>query len=148
MRKQLIGTLFGLLPLFASAATFPSMESGQYKIACEAEWTKKGVLDRDMFNYCVNNKKEGYDEALRLIEEFKNEPWIQDVIDFAIKSWTKKGSRDDQMVAYAIQKEIDGFEELVLASKKADFNKRLFNACYSQWGVQFSMVWYCYDKDQ
>ena len=146
MRKQLICTLFGLLPLFASAATFPSMESGQYKIACEAEWTKKGVLDRDMFNYCVNNKKEGYDKALRLIEEFKNEPWIQDVIDFAIQKWTKKGSRDDQMVAFTLQKEIDGFEELVLASTKANFNKKLFHACSSHWGVQFSMFWNCSAK--
>lgn len=140
--------LLGLLPLFTSAATFPTMESGQYQIGCEADWTKKGVLDQEMFNYCVNNKKEGYYEALRLIKQFQNQPWIQEVVNYAIKSWTKKGSRDDQMVAYALQKEIDGFEELVLASKKSSFNKNLYNACYAQWGVQFSMVWYCYDKDQ
>lgn len=148
MRKKLICIFLGLLPLFASAATFPSMESGKYHIGCEAEWTKKGVLHQDMFNYCMDNKKEGYAEALRIIKKFQNQPWIQEVIDYAVKSWVKKGTRDDQMVAYSLQQEIDGFEELVLASKKPNFNKNLYNACYSQWGVQFSMVWYCYDKDQ
>jgi len=87
------------------------MESGKYHIGCEAEWTKKGVLDQDMFNYCMDNKKEGYAEALRIIKKFQNQPWIQEVIDYAVKSWVKKGSRDDQMVAYSLQKEIDGFEE-------------------------------------
>ena len=147
MGKKFICALLCLASMLASAATFPSLESGRYKEFCEAEWTKKGVIDQRMANYCQEREREGYGNALQLIKKFENQKWIQDAINHAVKEWTKKGMRQDSMVAHTLQKITDGFEELVLASKKPGFNQAKYKACYSQWGVQFNMVWYCYEKD-
>ncbi len=147
MKKNLLCALLILLSISASAATFPSMESGRYREFCEEKWTKKGVIDQSMASYCQKQETEGYYNALQIIKKFENQKWIQEAIDHAIKQWTKKGMRQDSMVAYELVQITDAFEELVLASKKAGFSQAKYNKCYSQWKVQFNMVWYCYKND-
>lgn len=147
MGKNFICSMFALFSICTSAATFPSMESGRYQEHCEAAWTKKGVIDQGMVNYCMEREREGYYKALQIIKKFENQKWIQDAINHSIKEWTKKGTRQDSMVAHTLVRITDGFEELVLASKKTGFNQVKYQSCYGKWGVQFDMVWYCYQKD-
>jgi hypothetical protein len=126
------------------AATLPQMDVNGYTKFCEEKWTKKGVVDQNMVDYCVENHVTGYREAQLLTKKYENQNWIQGAIDLAVKKWTKKGTRQDDMVAYTLKEITDGFDELEIASKKSGFNKNKYNACYAKWGVDFSMVWYCY----
>jgi hypothetical protein len=147
MNKRIIFIVFGLCSFFASAQTFPSMESGKYSPACEDKWTKKGVVDQNMFNYCMDLQRQGYSEALQTIKKFKDQPWIQNLIENEIITWTKKGSRNDEMIAYNLRLETDAFEELVLASKKQGFDNNLYEKCYSENRTRFTMIWYCYKEN-
>ncbi len=144
MKKNLLCALLILLSISASAATFPSMESGRYRESCEEDWTKKGVIDQNMVNFCVQNKTEGYYKAKQIIKKFENQKWIQEAIDLSIKRWTKKGMRNDLMVANSLEIITDGFEELVLESKKTGFSKAKYDKCYASWKADFGMVWHCY----
>ena len=93
-----------LAPLLANSATFPSKESARSGEHCKSEWTKRGQLDQRMYDYCMKKEGEGYAEALILMEKYKNQPWIQDAINFSIKEWTKAGVRQDSMVKFSMAK--------------------------------------------
>ena len=135
-----------LAPLLANSATFPSKESARSGEHCKSEWTKRGQLDQRMYDYCMKKEGEGYAEALILMEKYKNQPWIQDAINFSIKEWTKAGVRQDSMVKFSMAKIIDGWEDMVYESKQPGFNKAKHQSCQSKWGVQFNMVAYCYKQ--
>lgn len=127
-----------------SAQDFPSKQSAKSELYCEKEWTKRGTLDQGMYTYCLDRENTGYEEALLLIQKYKSQPWIQQVIDNAVTQWTKAGVRVDSMVKFTISKNIDAWEDLTYESKQADFNKSKFQRCQNKWGVDFSMVSYCY----
>jgi hypothetical protein len=147
MKEKIFFALFYMLSISVSAATFPSMESGRYREYCEERETKKGVINQQLMNFCIDHQKEGYYKALKVIKKFENQKWIQDVIDDSIKQWTKKGMRIDQMVGPDLESTTDAFEELVLESKKTGFSQAKYEKCYAKWNIKFTMVWHCYKKD-
>lgn len=146
MKHQVIVLAAFLCLTGAQAATFPSHESARSDELCKAQWTKRGELDQGMYDYCMERESEGYDEALLLIKRYNQQPWIQAVIDFAIKKWTKTGIRQDSMVHYAIQQMTEGWEDLAYEAKQPQFNPHKYQSCLGKWGIQFDMVMYCYKK--
>jgi len=80
------------------------------------------------------------------MEKYKNQPLIQDVINFSIKEWTKSGIRQDSMVKFSMAKIIDGWEDMIYVFKQSGFNKAKHQSCQRKWGVQFNMVAYCYKQ--
>lgn len=131
----------------ANAATIPTQSSGNYSAYCQEEWTKRGVLDQSMFNYCMKQQVEGYQNLSFLVQKYGSLPWIQKAINYSVQEWTKKGSRQDNMVYYSLNKMIDGWEELSYQSKQPNFNKPKFQRCQQEWDFQYNMVLYCYKKD-
>ncbi len=143
--KQLFA--FGLMlaiPLLSFSATFPTQESGNYSQYCKEEWTKRGKLDRDMYDYCVQQEQDGYAEAQILIKKYDQQPWIQAAIDFSVGEWTMKGARQDQMVNYTLSQITDGWEDLIYASKQSNFDKSKYQSCSTKWGARFDLVNFCY----
>ena len=141
--------LFLVIAIFtnnAISATYPPMNISEYKTLCEEEWTKKGVIDQRMVAHCIGEQQKGYQEVQFLIKKFENRKWIQGAVNISINKWIKKGLRDDRMVAYELTNITDGFEELVIASNKPGFNRFKYDACFRDWGVDFSMVWFCYKE--
>src|SRR5689334_20473872 len=39
----------------------PTRESGHYSVYCAEEWTKRGVLNQEMYAYCEEQQNEAYD---------------------------------------------------------------------------------------
>lgn len=76
----------------------PSWESGNYSQYCSEQWTKRGVLNEEMYRYCLQNQKDGYDQLTFEVNKYKDLDWLQAVIDEAVKTWTKRGARQDEMV--------------------------------------------------
>lgn len=135
-----------LMPL-SYAQKFPSKESANSEVFCKNEWTKRGELDQRMYQYCLDREFEGYRDALVLIEKYKNQPWIQDLIDFSVKEWTKRDIRQDSMVRFSLDRNLEGWEDMSYEAKQPDFNQVKANGCFKKWAPQYSMVSYCYKRD-
>lgn len=130
----------------AQQLKIPSQASGNHQTLCTGEWTKRGVLDQNMFSFCMRRQTDGYLSLVNLANKYNNRPWIQAAVNHSINNWTKRGARDDRMVYYTLNKMIDGFEDLAYMSKQPGWNQAKHDGCYAKWGVQFDMVSYCYNR--
>jgi len=146
VKHQLIALATCFCVAGAQAATFPTQEGARSEELCKTQWTKRGELDQRMYDYCLERESEGYAEAVLLIKRYNEQPWIQAVVDLAIKKWTKAGIRQDSMVHYAIQQMTEGWEDLAYEAKQPQFNANKYQSCQGKWGIQFDMVMYCYKK--
>jgi hypothetical protein len=127
----------------------PSMDSGNYAAYCEEKWTKRGALNYEMYNYCLKEQREGYDKLTREVEAYKSLPWLQSVIDEAVKKWSKRGIRQDEMVAYTVHEQIDAYLDIAYLSKQPGYDKGLLSACFVKWNrsfIDWTMIRYCYKQ--
>ena len=131
----------------ATAQNFPTKESANSEMYCEKEWTKRGELDYKMYRFCLNREKEAYQEALILIKKYKDQPWIQNLIDFSVKEWTKREIRQDSMVKYILYINIEGWEDMNYEAKQPSYKQAKAEACVKKWAPQYSMVSHCYKGD-
>jgi hypothetical protein len=135
------------ITISANAITLPSPESGNYQQLCSEQWTKRGILDVEMFNYCMGNQREGDSTLAHLANEYSGLPWMQQVIDSATEKWTKRGMRDAEMVAYEVSKQIDAYLDIKYASQQNGFQKNILEVCAAKWRSQapdWEMTLYCY----
>jgi hypothetical protein len=154
MVASLLGCLlgaFGILTAgsdaFAQQAKLPNPESGNYSQFCTEKWTKRGVLDSQMFDYCMRRQIEGDRTLADLAEKYPSLPRMQQVIDEAIKKWTKRGLRDEAMVAYEVSHQVDAYLDVVYASKQGKFKSDVLAQCSAKWQVHapdWVMTLYCY----
>jgi hypothetical protein len=42
----------------------PTRDSGNYTVFCAENWTKRDVLDNEMYRYCLKHENEGYDNLV------------------------------------------------------------------------------------
>lgn len=110
----------------------PSRESGNYSASCTEEWTKRGVLDQDMYAYCMRHLNDAYNKLATEAEKYKSLPWLQDVVNDAVSEWTKRGMRDDEMVAYTVHGQIDAYLDLQYASQQPSFQKSQYELCFKE----------------
>jgi len=130
----------------AGAATLPTFESGQPEQHCKSEWTKRGVLDESMYNFCMGMERDGYDELILLVDRYSDEPWIQSAVDYTLGEWTKRGVTQFSMVKFQLEQITEGFEDIVYLSEQPGWDKRKYERCSRDWGIQFNMVVFCYEN--
>lgn len=130
----------------AQQLNIPSEDSGNHRAHCSEEWTKRGVLDQSMFDYCMRKEAEGYRSLVSLANKYKSMSWIQAAVDHSIKEWTKRGVRQNSMVHYQLNKITEGYEDLIYLAKQPGWNRSKYDGCSRQWGIDFSMVVFCYKK--
>ena len=141
----------------APTPNLPTRESGNYEQHCRDTWTKVGVLNKRMFDYCINLDSEGYDELVLLANTYKNLWWIEPAIGDAATYWTKRGSRQDRMVAYEVRNQVDSFREILFQSKQVSFDKALYKRCFVNWNktsfppsnehsINWRQVEFCYKQ--
>jgi hypothetical protein len=127
----------------------PTPESGNYSQLCSDKWTKRGVLNQEMFSYCMNQQADGDRTLADLAAKYSSLPWTQQVINVAIEKWTKRGMRDESMVAYEVSQQVDAYLDIAYASKHSGFQRDTLAQCITEWGGQapnWSMTWYCYKR--
>jgi len=112
---------------------------------CEKKWTKRGELDVEMHDYCMNSQTEGYTEALELSVLYSQQPWIEQVIAFAFDKWTDRDMIQYDMIGYTLKEETEGFLDIEYALKNGDVTQEAVEVCKGKWFPQFSMVSYCLD---
>ena len=69
--------------------------------SCKDKWTSRGVLDENMFSYCMNQQTDGYKEAIYLTEsKYQNIPLIEEIVTYAMNRWLTRKEYLYDMVSY------------------------------------------------
>ena len=118
---------------------------------CKKEWTKRGQLDQEMFDYCARQQREGYQNLMDLADKNKESKWIGSLIAYSESKWTDKGITDYQMMAFQVNKEVEGFLDIEYEKNNGNVSGDKLSSCMSKWVTdekpQFSMVAYCIKQD-
>ena len=125
---------------------FPQYVSNHTEELCKENWTKRGVLDERMFDYCSNLAVDGYREALEIYKEYENAVWIQDVVNFSLSEWTKRGITDYNMFGYEMKKHKEGFLNLEYEINQNNVTEAEVRKCSDKWYPSFNMIVYCLKK--
>ncbi len=126
--------------------TLPSRADDSYSRICKEEWTKRGVLNRSMYNYCMQQEINGYAELKILESKYGKEPWFYDALDYSINEWTKRGDRQDHMVNFEMQQTIEAFKDITYFSEQSNYQSAKMEKCRNKWYPQLHMVVYCYKE--
>lgn len=137
---------FSVLSATVYAVNIPSLESGNIGAHCSEEWTKRGVLDQGMYQFCMKKERDGYAELKSLSAKYASQQWIQSAVNFSMEKWTKRNVTQFSMVHFSLNKITEGYEDIVYMSKQPGWQKSKYDSCQKQWGIQFDMVVYCYKK--
>jgi TPR repeat protein len=136
----------------STTLTLPPEDKDMQDAYCKKHWTKRDVLDEQMYRYCMTEQDIGYYKLMKLAKANSSAPWIQDVIDHIFKDYTSGGLRNDVMVAFSLGEQLDACDDLVFASKKSTFDKDKYELCNSVYGLDsafhlnFTMIKYCYEN--
>jgi hypothetical protein len=145
MKKiKIILILIASFPTISSAVSIPNEASARHEEYCKEKWSKRGVIDSEMYSFCVQQEHEGYLNLINLANKYSQYSWIQSVVDFSLNKWTERGKRDDEMAHSTLYRITEGFENIVYYSKQSNYNKNKIEFCYNKWGYEWDMVDFCY----
>ena len=125
---------------------FPQYATNHTEKLCKDKWTKRGVLNDRMFEYCSKQASNGYREALDIYKEYENSVWIQDVVNFSLSEWTKRGITDYNMFGYEVKKNKEGYLNLEYEISQKNVTEAEVRKCSDKWYPSFNMLVYCLKK--
>jgi len=125
-------------------AAAPSEHPEMQEAFCRDHWTTRGVLNDEMFAYCVDKQHEGYLALVADVAKYADQVWMQPVVDAAGEKWTKRDQRQNEMVAYTVHKQIEGLLDLNYAREQPSWNEAKADECVSKWQYNFDMAAFCY----
>ena len=150
--KLLIASILGLLGA-AATATEIKFDQNLADTHCKEKWTKRCVLDGNMFSYCMEKQTDGYGEALELYNRYSNiekVELIDEVVSFALDKWAKRREYQMNMVAYEIEKQGEAYLNIAYEVNAGNVDAQKLEACKSKWLKPTETVWnmveYCLDK--
>jgi hypothetical protein len=115
---------------------------------CKDKWTKRGELDSRMFDYCMKQKAEAY-EQLRSLQKYSNQRFYSEVaFPYCNSEWTKRGVTDTRMLVYCLENEIEGIKDVEYFRKQYGDDKvnRIVAEALSRYG-SWRMVAYSLRKE-
>ena len=99
--------------VFVTAA-FEGYENAEANIDafCKEEWTKRGVLDTSMYNYCVYQEYESVKNIIYAKRKYKDLDWFSVAEQSLKKKWTKKGIINYSVLDYSLRQEVDAYLDI------------------------------------
>ena len=110
---------------------------------CQKQWTKRGELDFEMHEYCMDGQIEGYSEALELSVLYGQQPRLEQLIAFAFDKRTDRDMIQYDIIGYTLKEETESFLDIEYALKNGNVTQDAVQLCEDKWFPQFSMVSYC-----
>lgn len=117
---------------------------------CRNEWTKRGVLDNGNYGNCLNEMHQGYMDFADVASQYKDQVWLQAIVDYAQEKWTTRNMRDDQLMAYEVQQQVDGKLDLDYERKQPNWDEAKYNKCrheYDLFVINYHYAMFCYKQD-
>jgi hypothetical protein len=111
---------------------------------CKEKWSKRGVLDQGMFDYCMKQKEDSFQDLNYLLKNSKDIPGLVGILQYAINKWYEKEGWD--MVLYEVNGQKDGYLDVEYFMSNGGSEELLQN-CKGKWlsnaEPQWDMVIYC-----
>ncbi len=118
---------------------------------CKPQWTKAGVLDQRMFEYCVNTALEASKEIDFLSATLGKETWFKKFSQpLCTSKWTKAGVKDLGMIAYCFKQEREAVDQLRFDKTQSNYDAELASLCFKKWQTNdtpMGMTSYCYKNE-
>jgi hypothetical protein len=154
MNRKTLGILATTALVFlASAAsaeiTFDQNSAEEY---CKNDWTKRGVLDKNMYSYCMDGQTDGFELAKERYLKYKLENHVElidEIAQYAVTKWATKGHKKYQfnMVAAEIERQAEAFLDLQYDISVGAVKDGALTECKSKWlkrdEPNWNMVMYC-----
>lgn len=103
-----------------------------------------------MFNYCMEQQAEGYDDALAFQKKYGELPDLDQISNYAARKWLKAREYQYDMVAYEMENQIDAFLNISYDLKSGRYAERDVRSCIAKWYTedepQWDMVEYCLEN--
>jgi len=110
-------------------------------------WTKRGVLDQDMYDYCMNNQSDSWIELKYLLNQSKDIPGLNNILQYAINQWYKNDGWE--MVLYEVSQQKEGYLDVEYLMSNGG-SEELLQYCKRKWlskaEPQWDMVIYCLEQ--
>ncbi len=85
---------------------------------CEKNWTKRGELDKRMYDHCMEGQMEGYDKLKTLHEYVDQDFYSETAYPYCSKKWTKRGIVDTRMLSHCLKQEVEGIKNVIYYRKQ------------------------------
>ncbi len=107
-------------PAFAQALELKSREEfrrDSHQI-CHQKWSTRGELDRRMYNHCMEQQMNGYQELVHL-HGYSDQGWYAyTAYPYCSERWTKRGVSDARMIAHCLNQEREGIKDVMYYREK------------------------------
>ena len=135
-----------------AAQTIPQFNTAAAEMQCSEKWTKRGVLDANMYNYCMERQSEGYLKANEYVAKYSQVPFLKEIIAAAEDTWLKPHDYQYEMLAYVIEKEGEAFLDVTYDVETGKYSQEQFAVCSDKWfqrsdSPKWSMVRFCLKND-
>lgn len=92
-------------------------ENDSYEI-CVKEWTKRGELNRRMYNYCMEQQMKAY-YKLKELHFYADQSFYSDIAyPYCMKDWSKRGVVNTRMLVYCLEQEVEGIKDVMYYRKQ------------------------------
>ena len=122
MKKYLVLLSLFLLPNITYAEQPQLKSKEEYKSdsqqICVKNWTKRGELDRRMYNHCLEGQMDGYDKVKNLHQYADQDFYSNTAYPYCLKNWTKREVVDTRMLAHCLEKEVEGIKDVMYYRKQ------------------------------
>lgn len=131
-----------LLPQVAAAQDFgiPPLDQVAAETHCGQKWTEAGILDTEMFDFCMREQQEGHDEALALATQYDGE-LVRDIVPYAVRKWLQGGEYEFSMVAFEIKEQMEALSAVIDGRGAGIFSDADLKACMSKWLTPEEPLW-------
>lgn len=93
------------------------MEDGQR--LCDQEWRRRGVLNQEMYGYCMGIKQESY-KKIKHLKPLADTSYARSSYPYCLEKWTERGLSDTRMIAYCLKNEIEAVKDVRYYYKEYD----------------------------
>lgn len=117
--------------------------------SCMEQWSKRGVVDVEMENYCINEEREGYARLTETARKIGGFSWGKPLFDAQSAKWTKRGVVDYNEVNYILSRDYDAYLNLKYAYTHEGINIPAFVQAMDiadRSGAGISMIEFSYKR--
>lgn len=149
---MIVGATVGTAQPVVAQQGLPAFDSGRAEAHCAEQWTKRGVMDREMFSYCMDKQRDGHADARDHIERtYSSLDIMAEVVPYAAEKWLTREEYQFDMVAYEIEKQGEAYLNVAYGLQHAEYTEDQVMMCVAQWITpaepQWDMVEYCLERN-